>query len=168
MRKFLFHHQGQYLKGIIMALFFSFAFFPLPAIAAQEITVRGQALTLIETINLIEKNSDYTFFYDANALQKTDRKDLDYTGSIENVLNEVFRGSNIHYVIKGNEVILKIDKPESIQQKATPIVGIVTDSKTSEPIIGATVMIKGSQTGVITDAGITGRYIAGAVHWLHS
>lgn len=152
MRKILFHYQRQCLKGIAMALLFSFALFPLPAIAAQEITVRGQALTLTEVINLIEKKSDYTFFYDANALKKAERKDIDCTGSIENVLNEVFSGSNIHYVIKGNEVILKIETPNSAQQKATPIIGVVTDSKTSEPVIGATVMIKGSQTGVITDA----------------
>ncbi|MEY8611596.1 TonB-dependent receptor [Parabacteroides segnis] len=151
MRKFLFHYQRQCLRGTIMALLFSFAFIPLSAIAAQEITVRGQALTFTEVIKLIEKNSDYTFFYDANALKKTERKDVDCKGSIENVLNEVFKGSNIHYVIKGNEVILKVENAKSTPQQSSSIIGVVTDSKTSEPVIGATVMIKGTQTGVITD-----------------
>lgn len=44
------------------------------------------------------------------------------------------------------------DLPMEQQQKNTKIIGIVTDSKTGETIIGATVQIKGSSTGVITDA----------------
>lgn len=66
-------------------------------------------------------------------------------------MNEVFKGSNISYVIKGNEVILKVEKTESTQQKKAKIIGIVTDSKTGEPIIGATVQLLGTTTGVITD-----------------
>ena len=42
-------------------------------------------------------------------------------------------------------------KTESTQQKKAKIIGVVTDSKTGEPIIGATVQLLGTTTGVITD-----------------
>lgn len=84
-------------------------------------------------------------------MKNTTLKSIDCKGSIDDVLNEVFKGSNISYVIKGNEVILKVEKTESTQQKKAKIIGIVTDSKTGEPIIGATVQLLGTTTGVITD-----------------
>ena len=76
-------------------------------------------------------------------MKNTTLKSIDCKGSIDDVLNEVFKGSNISYVIKGNEVILKVEKTESTQQKKAKIIGIVTDSKTGEPIIGATVQLLG-------------------------
>lgn len=41
--------------------------------------------------------------------------------------------------------------PMEQQQKSSKIIGIITDSKSGEPIIGATVQIKGLNLGVITD-----------------
>ena len=39
----------------------------------------------------------------------------------------------------------------AVQQKGHEITGTVTDAKTGEPLIGVTVMVKGTQTGVTTD-----------------
>lgn len=148
MNKFLFSCQKRCLKYIVMALLL----YPLSALAAQgQIVVKGQSLTIPQAIRLIEKSSQYTFFYNANDLKNTTLKSIDCKGSSLDVLNEVFKGSNISYVIKGNEVILKVEKTESTQQKKAKIIGIVTDSKTGEPIIGATVQLLGTTTGVITD-----------------
>lgn len=149
MNKFLFSCQKRCLKYIVMALLL----YPLSALAAQGQIVVKDSLSLFIKPSLAhnEKSSQYTFFYNANDLKNTTLKSIDCKGSIDDVLNEVFKGSNISYVIKGNEVILKVEKTESTQQKKAKIIGIVTDSKTGEPIIGATVQLLGTTTGVITD-----------------
>ena len=75
-----------------------------------------------------------------------------YDKQIDKVLNEVFANTGITWLIQGNDVVLKVSKTESVQQaKKTEIVGVVTDARTGEAIIGASVAIVGTTTGVITD-----------------
>lgn len=56
-------------------------------------------------------------------------------------------------IVSANEPNASVHSlPMEQQQKSAKIIGIVTDSKTGETIIGATVQIKGQNTGSITDA----------------
>ena len=118
------------------------------------ISVKGQAMTIKQAIQLIEKNSNYTFFYNAADLKNTTNKNLNCEGTIEEVLKEVFKGSGITYMIKGNEIILKVNKEEAAQQqpkKKRTVTGTVVDAENGDPVIGATVVVKGQKDGVITD-----------------
>lgn len=150
MNKFLFSCQKRCMKYIVMAVWI--LSIPLPLLAQGQIVVKGRSLSISQAINLIEKSSKYIFFYNANDLKNTNLKDIDCEGSIDEVLSEIFKGSNIRYVIKGDEVILKIEKTEGAQQKKAKIIGVIADSRTGESIIGATVQIVGTTRGVITDA----------------
>lgn len=103
---------------------------------------------------MIEKSSRYTFFFKSSDLDNNIKKDLNCEGSLNEVLAEVFKESNISFVIKGKDVILKANQIEKIvpqQQKKSEIVGVIIDEKTGEPVIGATIQVKGSKTGVISD-----------------
>ena len=84
--------------------------------AQKHITVKGEAMTIKQAILLIEKNSDYTFFYNAADLGGNTKHNFNSKGKVEDVLKEIFEGSGISYLIKGNEVILKVNKAESTQQ----------------------------------------------------
>ena len=85
-------------------------------------------------------------------------KNINCSGPIDKVLNEVFANTGITYLIQGNDVVLKVSKTESAQQaKKTEIVGVVTDARTGEAVIGASVAIVGTTTGVITD--IDGKFV---------
>ena len=130
-------------------------FYPLNILGAQGvISVKGQAMTIKQAIQLIEKNSNYTFFYNAADLKNTTNKNLNCEGTIEEVLKEVFKGSGITYMIKGNEIILKVNKEEAAQQqpkKKRTVTGTVVDAENGDPVIGATVVVKGQKDGVITD-----------------
>ena len=107
---------------------------------------------------LIEKNSNYVFFYNAADLKNIRLKNINCSGPIDKVLNEVFANTGITYLIQGNDVVLKVSKTESAQQaKKTEIVGVVTDARTGEAVIGASVAIVGTTTGVITD--IDGKFV---------
>ena len=151
MRKIHFFDKKRYLKYIVLLLLF----YPLNILGAQGvISVKGQAMSIKQAIQLIEKNSNYTFFYNAADLKNTTNKNFNCEGSIEEVLKEVFNGSGITYMIKGNEIILKVNKEESTQQqpkKKRSVTGTVVDAENGDPVIGATVVVKGQKDGVITD-----------------
>ena len=156
MRKSLsFHSSVRYFKYIVLVLLF----YPLTVLGAQgHITVKGQSITIKEAIMLIEKNSNYVFFYNAADLKNIRLKNINCSGPIDKVLNEVFANTGITYLIQGNDVVLKVSKTESAQQaKKTEIVGVVTDARTGEAVIGASVAIVGTTTGVITD--IDGKFV---------
>ena len=151
MRKIQISYKQRYLKYIVLLLLF----YPLNILGAQGvISVKGQAMTIKQAIQLIEKNSNYTFFYNAADLKNTTNKNLNCEGTIEEVLKEVFKGSGITYMIKGNEIILKVNKEEATQQqpkKKRTVTGTVVDAENGDPVIGATVVVKGQKDGVITD-----------------
>lgn len=151
MRKIQISYKQRYLNYIVLLLLF----YPLNILGAQGvISVKGQAMTIKQAIQLIEKNSNYTFFYNAADLKNTTNKNLNCEGTIEEVLKEVFKGSGITYMIKGNEIILKVNKEEAAQQqpkKKRTVTGTVVDAENGDPVIGATVVVKGQKDGVITD-----------------
>ena len=150
MRKIQISDARRYLKYIVLA----FLFYPLTILGAQgHLSIKGQSITMKEAIQLIEKNSNYTFFYNAVDLKNIRLKNINCSGTAEEVLNYVLSNSGISYIIKGNEVILKIEKTESLQQSSSKrtISGTVTDGVDGSPIIGTNILIKGEQTGVITD-----------------
>lgn len=145
------HQRKWYLRLTILLVLIM----PLSVSAAQnKVTVRGNSITLKQAIQMIEKSSGYTFFFKSSDLDNNIKKDLNCEGSLNEVLAEVFKESNISFVIKGKDVILKANQIEKIvpqQQKKSEIVGVIIDEKTGEPVIGATIQVKGSKTGVISD-----------------
>lgn len=149
MRKIQISYRRRYLKYVVLALLF----YPLSILGAQvHVAVKGQSMSIKQAIELIEKNSDYSFFYNAADLKNTKPKNLDCSGTIDEVLKMVFAESGIRYTIKGNEIILKLEKAESAQQsKKFKLVGAVTETSTGESIPGASIMVKGTTTGTTTD-----------------
>ncbi|WP_320989936.1 TonB-dependent receptor [Bacteroides sp.] len=141
----------RFLAGVIMFMLL----YPMSVFAVQgQIAVQGKAMSIKQAIQVIEKNSKYTFFYKAADLGNAKIRDINCEGSIEEVLNVLFKDSGISYVIKGNEVILK-SAPEvvSTPQQSNKIVvkGNIRDNL-GEAIIGATIMEKNNaQNGTISN-----------------
>lgn len=149
MRKLHISICRRYFTYIVFALLLC----PISVLGAQRnISVKGQSISIKQAIKLIEKSSNYTFFYNAADLKSTTSKNIDCSGTINEVLNEIFTGSGISYVIKGNEIILKVGEVQHTQQsKQTKIIGVITDSSTGESIPGASILVKGTQKGTTSD-----------------
>ena len=143
-------YRRRYLKHIALVLLF----YPLSALGAQgHISIKGQSITIMQAIQLIEKNSDYTFFYNAADLEDKQRKDINCNGPIDEILDEVFKDSGISYIVKNKEVILNVQKTNNTQQKKKrTVTGTIIDAVDDSPIIGANITIKGDKnTGTISD-----------------
>lgn len=115
--------------------------------------------TIEKVLQTIEEKSDYYFLYN-NKLVNVDRKvSVRVTNAaISDVLDKLFASQDVEYQVEGNQIILspkeKVAEPvsrlESVQQQQKTITGKVTD-KNGEPIIGATILVKGTSQGTVTD-----------------
>ncbi len=108
----------------------------------------------------IEKTSDYTFFYSDNFLDLSQKVTMNVQDeTIENILNALFRDTNIAYQINNTQVALLIKPVEQRGESANPaqqqttrtISGRIHDEN-GEPVIGATVVVKGDAAhGTVSD-----------------
>lgn len=133
-------------------------------VSSQEakITLKIKDRPLSEVLNQIEAKSGYSILVRSNDVNLNEIVSVDATNlSVSEVLNELFKQSKISYEISGKNI--SVFKPQTTTQststtKITPrrITGIVTDAKTGESIIGATVQVRGTGVGTVTD--FDGRY----------
>ena len=134
-------------------------------VQAQEITLNVANKPLRDVLPMVEQQCDYHFFYNSSLLG------LDTPVSVkmvktpfEQALKQLFKGTGIAYQLKENNVIVLTQ--EEKKNDARQITGIVLDKATNEPVIGASVVVKGTNKGTITDLdgnfsidATTGQYI---------
>ena len=105
-----------------------------------------------QVLNKIEETSDYVFLYNDKTIQKNRIVSVrNNSGKILNILDEVFKGTNITYTVVDKQIILSTNKLNVTEQEPTiQVKGTVKDTK-GEPLIGVNVKVKGTTTGAITD-----------------
>ena len=105
-----------------------------------------------QVLNQIEENSDYVFLYNDKTINTHRIVSVNSkSGNIPEVLNEIFKGTNIAYTIVNKQIILSTKKANVVaQDPAYQIKGTVKD-KDGETLIGVNIMIKGTSTGTTTD-----------------
>ena len=117
-------------------------------------------------IRQVEKQTKYTFVYRNNVLQpKTKVTCVCKDWPLEKALAQVFSSLGIQYSFNNNTIVLVKGKVENAEQKGTKstegknadttdkkkLWGIVRD-ESGEPIIGASVLVKGTKVGTVTNA----------------
>lgn len=103
-----------------------------------------------EVIKQIEEQTDYLFVYNNKKvnLNKTISMQVE-NGTVADVLDQMFLGTNISYVVEGRNILL-INTEKSQQRNSNVVTGTIIDAS-GTPIIGANVMVKGTTIGTITD-----------------
>lgn len=139
------------LRFNLVFMFLLFVSIGVFAQKQQNVTLALKNVTLKNFIETVEKQVDYTFVYD-NTIDVSQR--MSVTSKNENVadlLMRVLPKLGISYEFVKKQIILK-SKDKTKTKKYS---GTVFDTK-GEPVIGATVTIKGKTNGAITD--VDGRY----------
>ncbi|MDR1201189.1 MAG: SusC/RagA family TonB-linked outer membrane protein [Tannerellaceae bacterium] len=118
----------------------------------SQITVDIKNKQLKEALKEIEVKSSFKFFYN-NDLEGLDKivslKVSD--GNIDVTLNQLLSGSEVSYQKQDNNIILLIPKKTGTSQEGQKkITGVVKDGE-GEPVIGASVAVKGMSIGTVTD-----------------
>ena len=132
-------------------LFVPALLFPLSALRAQNVrvTIRENGSKMEQVISAIERQTRYLFGIDDEV-----NTDLPVTVHAENeplkkVLDEMFRGTDIVYTVEGTNILLT-RRPAAPQSRAVSVSGRVTDAS-GQPIVGASVIVRGTTVGVSTD-----------------
>ncbi|MEO6328271.1 MAG: TonB-dependent receptor [Ginsengibacter sp.] len=129
---------------------------------SQKVTLSAKDLPLEEVIKSIKTQTGYSFFYNADWLQKAKVVTIEVRDmQIENALNLVFANQPLSYRIINNTIVLKLKEPTARALQIdfnTPlplpppdIHGRVLNEK-GEAMEGVTVAVKHTKQAIATDA----------------
>lgn len=114
--------------------------------------------TVHDVINAIEKKGEFYFTYNLNQINVNRKVSIKVENkTINQILDQLFSKSGIDYKIENRHIVLykqAVSEVEAVKQQKS-INGIVADEQ-GEPIIGASVLEKGTTNGTITD--LDGRF----------
>jgi TonB-linked SusC/RagA family outer membrane protein len=132
-----------------------------------KLDLQMQNATVSDILRTIESNSEFIFIYDASVINANATRSVSVKGEqLENVLEQLFKGTNVAYKIDDRQVLLyKSDNLKTLdplsasietqQAQKKAIRGTVKDEK-GQPIPGVSVVVKGTTMGQVTD--VEGKY----------
>lgn len=154
------------MKKIIRVLRVLFVLIALlcNGVVSAQISISVKNQTIRQIIPQLEKASGYSFFFGNDLPDLNTKKDLSVTeASLKYVLDNLLDNTSISYQIKGNNQIVLVrgnNRTVSGSSKSSKrITGVVLDDA-GEPIVGANIVIRGTNYGVITD--LDGKFIIDA------
>lgn len=113
-----------------------------------KVNITGSDIPLKTVLAEIEKQTNYLFVYNNSEINLESRATLDtQEQSVRDVLSKALQNTGIGFRLEGNNIMLVKETAE----QARSISGVVAD-ETGYPLLGATVVVKGTQNGDITDA----------------
>lgn len=118
-----------------------------------KISLNLSNVTIEQTLDQIEKKSDFVFLYNDKTINKSRKISIKMENKdISQILAHIFSGTNVKFFIQDKQIILSVNQTSESKQAHTArkIKGTVTDAQ-GEPLIGVNVLVKGTTTGIISD-----------------
>ena len=140
---------------------FAFCFFLASGISAyaQKVSMNFQNAKLETVFNAITNQTGLSVAYSAPMVDPNQKVSIEAKDeNLSNVLERLFAGTNVKFEI-GKEKVYLVERTSDQQpttSKVKRISGVILDAH-GEPIIGASVAVKGTTNGTITD--LDGRYV---------
>ncbi|QNF35658.1 TonB-dependent receptor [Adhaeribacter swui] len=131
---------------------------------SQQITISENNISLEKVFKSLRKQTNYSFFYKVDLLQKARPVNLHLKEvTLEEALEKCFENQPFTYEILNKTVVIKpkeVSKPETQNSASKASVDVTltgkVTSESGEPLIGVTVVLKGTSTGSSTD--VSGNY----------
>lgn len=140
-------------NSFLMFFLMSMLCFNVVKAQGQQVTIDVKNVTLRNLFDVIEKQTTYRFSYKDIVLNNKNDITIKATKvEVSKVLNEVLYSKGLDYEIISPKMIV-ISKRKNQQEgneKVKKISGIITD-ESGMPVIGANVMVVGTNTGTISD-----------------
>lgn len=138
------------LKRISVS-FFSLLLASQMTISAQNVSFSTNKVTLKSAFEKIEKASKYKIAYNSSQLNANSSVTLSKkSDDVFGMLTQLLKGTNCTYKLEGNYIIIKPQQKAQTSGKKVKVRGVIKD-ETGEPIIGATVRVKGQSEGTVSD-----------------
>ena len=121
------------------------------AFSQTRVTLNLKAADFKKIMTSIEKQSIYHFVYSERKIPNLKGIDVNVQDEeVPRLLDNLMTGSGFKYNLLANHLIVITKAEEEVPVMAPPFTGKVTDEK-GQPLVGASVRIKGSKTGTSTD-----------------
>ena len=142
------------MKYFRKAIFVALAVFCLDLSAfSQDISLKNRYITVKEAMEQLKDSLGYSFVFSSVDLDTSKRISLSLeNATLEETIQQILQGQQqVAYEIQGKKIIIKKSNATVHQNDSKEkVTGRVLDSN-GEPVIGATVVIKGTTTGTTTD-----------------
>ncbi|MDD2436099.1 MAG: TonB-dependent receptor [Massilibacteroides sp.] len=150
---------------LTVGLFLPSTFTLASSLRSHTMTIQMESATLKTLFELIEEQFDYTFLIRNNDIDLNERVTFDLkSGSVEDILKNALKNQQASFTVNNNRIIVykttlkektannNYDRTiDGSQQQTKRVSGVVLDAVTGEPIIGANILVKGTNTGISTD-----------------
>lgn len=119
---------------------------------AQSISLKMSNVSVKQAMTEFTSKSGYSFVFSSDDLD-TKRKVNVQTNKLDEAINQILKGQDVSYEIKGKNIIVQKTKLKDTKDNKNlrKITGIVQDQN-GETIIGASVMEAGTPNGTITNS----------------
>lgn len=158
--RFLTRYHEKYPVVFSLFCMMMFLFFSFEANAQTEkVSLKFKNVAVEKVLNAIESQTSYRFLYNKSEVDVARKVSLSVKNQpLSRVLSDLFTGSEVSYKIVGGQIVLNRETRQEKSKNLPPVnssehkkvTGIVTDAK-GEPVIGATIKVKGSSQGTVTN-----------------
>lgn len=121
------------------------------SIYSQSISLKMSNVSVKKAMTELQTKSGYSFVYIAGDVD-TDRTVSINASQLKDAVAQILKGQNVSYEIQGKNIVIKKGRKQQqvTSGKRKKVTGTVKDAN-GEPIIGATVVEKGTTNGTVTD-----------------
>ena len=123
-------------------------------VSAQTLNLRLNNVTVKQAITELNAASGYSFVYSADDLDTGKTVNVNAT-TLRAAIDQILAGQDVSYEINGKNIVVHRRPAASARDGRRVYRGVITDAS-GEPVIGAAVMLKGTNAGVVTD--VNGRF----------
>ena len=117
---------------------------------SQSISLKMSNVSVKKAMTELQTKSGYSFVYIAGDVD-TDRTVSINASQLKDAVAQILKGQNVSYEIQGKNIVIKKGSQQQVTSgKRKKVIGTVKDAN-GEPIIGATVVEKGTTNGTVTD-----------------
>ncbi len=116
---------------------------------AQKISLKASDTEISQVLTAIQKQGDFRFLFNSRLKDLKQKVSVSFENvELNDVMKQLFAGTSLTYLqLENNLVAIRSTSPD---EKDIRVTGKVTD-ETGEPVSAASVLVKGTSAGTITD-----------------
>lgn len=116
------------------------------------LSIHLKQATVVDVLEEIEGQTAFKFFYNSKLINADRKVSVDVKKeNIFTLLDQIFHGTDVVYKVIDKDILLTVKETPIVQQQTqSSIKGTIKDEQ-GEPVIGASVVVKGTTNGTISD-----------------
>lgn len=146
-------------KTLFLVFYLIFGLLYIPESYAQspgKFTLSADHVSFRDVFDSIKKQTGYTVFYDNRTINDQEKIKVGFVqADLKSVLNTLFQGRFIEWVINDKLIVLKKSSvspgPVTTEKTHTQVTGVITGDDDHLPLPGVTVRLKGGTNATVTD-----------------